>query len=78
MLIQQWQANIGGYVKFVDEEAVHEARIAGTRYPMLYVGKLIDVHPMQICQDETLYAEIKPMWTDEPKFVPVSQVRLVD
>ena len=73
-----WRLCIGEYVKFVDEQAVIEAHIKGTQFPMLYPGKLVDVLPIRIYQDEVIHAKIIPLWTNEPKFIPVSNVRMAE
>ena len=75
---ETWTSRIGSYIKFVDEEAIIEAQADGTKYPKLYHGTLRDILPISIYGSETLYAKIEPRWTTKPKFVPVSQVRLVD
>ena len=72
-----WQKRIGKPVKFVDEQAVIEAYQKGTAYPMLYHGILREVLYVRVVGQKTLYARIEPRWTTEPKFVPISQVRLV-
>ena len=72
-----WKARIGKPVKFVDEEAVIEAYQKGTDYPLLYHGTLREVLYVRIVGRQTLYARIEPRWTEIPKFVPISQVRLV-
>ena len=76
--LEAWQKRIGQPVKFVDEEAVIEAYQKGTKYPMLYHGTLKEVLSIGIITRYTLYAKIEPRWTDEPKFVPISQVRIVN
>ena len=72
-----WKRRIGKPVKFVDEEAVIEAYQKGTDYPLLYHGTLREVLYVGIIGRKTLYARIEPRWTETPKFVPISQVRLV-
>ena len=74
---ETWERRIGKPVKFVDEEAVIEAYAEGTEYPRLYHGTLRAVLYIRIIGRHTLYAKIEPRWTETPKFVPVSQVRLV-
>lgn len=73
-----WKARIGDYVKFVDEEAVVEAIIAETQYPILYIGKLVDAYVIKIYQEEILYASVKPMWDAPIKCIPCSSVRFAD
>ena len=65
-------------MKFVDEQAVFEAFNSGTKYPLLYHGKLDDVFIIKIYQDEILYARIKPMWSDDMQYIPISNVRFVE
>ena len=75
--LEAWQKHIGKPVKFVDEEAVIEAYTKGTQYPRLFHGTLKEVLSIGIITRHTLYARIEPRWTDTPKFVPISQVRIV-
>ena len=74
---EAWKARIGDYVKFVDEQAVIEAIGNGTQYPLLYHGTLDDVFIIKISQDEILYARIKPMWSDDMQYIPISNVRII-
>ena len=76
--LEAWKARIGDHVKFVDEQAVFEAFIARTEYPILYHGTLDDVFVIKIYQDEILYARIKPMWSDDIQYIPTASVRFVD
>ena len=76
--LEAWQKHIGKPVKFVDEEAVIEAYTKGTQYPRLFHGTLKEVLSIGIITRHTLYAKIEPRWTDTPKFVPISQVRIVN
>ena len=76
--LDRWKDRIGDYVKFVDEDALLEAQDAETRFPILYIGKLMDAYLIRIYQDEIVIAKIKPMWSDIPKHIQISLVRFAD
>ena len=59
---QAWTAKLGEPVKFIDEQAVIEARQQGTSFPMLYYGRLIDVFIIRLNSKCIPYAQIKPFW----------------
>ena len=75
---QAWTAKLGEPVKFIDEQAVIEARQQGTSFPMLYYGRLIDVFIIRLNSKCIPYAQIKPFWDAPDKFIPLSNVLLPD
>ena len=76
--LDRWKDRSGDYVKFVDEEAMIEAQDAETRFPILYIGKLMDAYLIRIYQDEIIIAKIQPLWDSPPKHVQISLVRFAE
>ena len=75
---QRWRQHIGDYVRFIDEQAVIEAHHKGTKYPIMYHGRIQDVIVVSLKQTESVHLVIKPMWTDTPTFIHCALCSLVE